>query len=68
MGRNQPKFHDIAMTLIERYIGKIQSDAIRTSLSYNGDFISITIKAQNQQQLDNIYRDLSENNEILIAL
>jgi len=70
MGRDQPEFRDAAVALIEQHAGKIRGDAIRTSLSRNGNFLSITItiKAQNQQQLDDIYRDLTEHREILVAL
>ena len=70
MGREQPEFRDAAVTLVERHTGKIRSDAIRTALSRNGNFLSITItiKAQSQQQLDDIYSDLSEHEEILVAL
>ena len=70
MGREQPEFRDAAVAVIERHTGKIRSDAIRTALSRNGNFLSITvtIKAQNQQQLDDIYSDLSEHEEILVAL
>ena len=70
MGREQPEFRDAAVALVERHTGKIRSGAIRTALSRNGNFLSITItiKAQNQQQLDDIYSDLSEHEEILVAL
>ncbi len=70
MGREQPEFRAAAVALIERHAGKIRSDSIRTALSRNGNFLSITvtIKAQNQQQLDDIYSDLSEHEEILVAL
>ncbi len=70
MGREQPEFRDAAVALVERHTGKIRSDAIRTALSRNGNFLSITItiKAQNQQQLDDIYSDLSAHEEILVAL
>lgn len=70
MGREQPEFRDAAVALIERHTGKIRSDAIRTALSRNGNFLSVTImiKAQSQQQLDDIYSDLTEHEEILVAL
>ncbi len=70
MGRDQREFRDAVMTLIEQHAGKIPGDAIRTALSRNGNFLSITItiKAQNQQQLDDIYRDLTEHDEILVAM
>jgi len=70
MGRDQPGFREAAVALIEQHAGEISDDAIRTSLSRKGNFlaITITIKAKNQQQLDDIYRDLTEHDEILVAL
>lgn len=70
MGRDHPEFRDAAVALIEQHAGEIQSDAIRTALSRKGNFLSITItiKAKSQQQLDDIYRDLTEHDEILVAL
>ncbi len=70
MGRDQPEFRKAAVALIEQHAGEIPDDAIRSTLSRKGNFLSITItiKAKNQQQLDDIYRDLTENDEILVAL
>ena len=70
MGRDHTDFRESAVSLIERHAGEIPSDAIRTTLSRKGNFLSITItiKARSQQQLDDIYRDLTEHDEILVAL
>lgn len=70
MGRDQPEFREAALALVEQHAGKIDSDAIRAALSRNGNFLSITItiKARSQQQIDDIYRDLTEHDEILVAL
>ena len=70
MGRDQPKFRETAVALIEQHAGKIQRETIRTALSRKGNFVSITItiKAKSQQQLDDIYLDLTEHDEILVAL
>lgn len=70
MGRDQPEFREAAVALIEQHTGELQRGAIRTALSRKGNFLSITItiKARSQQQLDNIYRDLAEHDEILVAL
>jgi len=70
MGRDQPQFREAAVTLIEQHAGEIPDDAIRTLISREGNFLSITItiKAKSQQQLDDIYRDLSDHDEILVAL
>ena len=70
MGRDRPGFREAAIALIEQHAGEISDDAIRTNLSREGNFLSITvtIKAKNQEQLHDIYRDLTANDEILVAL
>ena len=70
MGRDRPEFREAAVALVEQHAGEIPQDAIRTALSRKGNFLSITItiNAKNQQQLDDIYRDLSEHDEILVVL
>ena len=52
------------------YVGEIAEESIRISMSRNGNFLSITItiEATSQNQLDNIYNDLSGHDEILVAL
>ena len=70
MGRDEPGFREAAVALVEQHAGAISDDAIRTAMSRKGkkQSITITIKAKNQKQLDDIYRDLSKNEEILVAL
>ena len=70
LGRANRGFSDIAVRLVEQHVGKVTADAIQTSESKNGNFLSvtITIKAQCQEQLDNIYNDLSDHEGILVAL
>jgi len=70
MGRDSDEFRRVAIELVEKHAGKSTSDAIRMRPSRKGNFLSITItiKAINLEQLDNIYRDLSSNDEIVIAL
>ena len=70
MGRDRDSFRETAVALVERHTGKVSPDSIAESSSRNGNFLSITItiSAQNQEQLDNIYNDLSSHEEILVAL
>ncbi len=70
MGRDEPGFRESAVALVEQHAGAISDDAIRTAMSRKGNFLSITItiNAKNQKQLDDIYRDLSQHEEILVAL
>lgn len=70
MGRADAEFSDIAVRLIEQHVGPVTANAIRTSASRQGNFLSVTvtINAQSQEQLDNIYNDLSNHEDILVAL
>lgn len=70
MGRADDGFHDIAVRLVEQHVGKVAADAVQTSASKQGNFLSVTvtIDAQSQEQLDDIYNDLSNHEDILVAL
>ena len=70
MGRDGDTFRQVAIELVESHAGKIPEDSISESRSRKGNFLSITvtIDAENQQQLDNIYQALSDHEEILVAL
>ena len=70
MGRASPEFRALARSLVEKHTGPLADDAIQDSLSRNGAFVSvtITINAQNQQQLDDIYRAVTSNDDVLMAL
>lgn len=70
MGRDGDTFRQVAIELVETHTGKIPADAISESHSRKGNFLSITvtIDAESQQQLDNIYQALCDHEEILVAL
>lgn len=70
MGRDEPEFRETALSLVEKHAGHVPEDAIRTSSSSQGNFLSITvtIRATSQEQLDNIYRDLTADDRVLVAL
>jgi putative lipoic acid-binding regulatory protein len=70
MGRNDSGFRELALEIIERHTGTIAPDAVRTQPSNAGNFVSITVTvmASSQLQLDDIYRELSASDEILVAL
>jgi uncharacterized protein len=70
MGRDTPEFHASVRALVEKHTGPIDDGAIHTALSRNGRFVSITVtvRARSKQQLDDIYRDLSAHDDVLMAL
>jgi uncharacterized protein len=70
MGRDTPGFRETARALIENHVGPLDEDAIKFNLSGKGNFVSVTVTvtATSQQQLDDIYRDVSAHQDVLMAL
>jgi hypothetical protein len=70
MGRESVEFRLLARTLVEKHTGPLSDDAFQYAQSRNGSFVSVTVtvNAQSQQQLDDIYREVTSNDDILMAL
>ena len=70
MGRESPDFHATARKLVEKHTGPLDDDAFQAAQSRNGRFVSITVTvyAQSREQLDDIYRDLTAHDDVLMAL
>ena len=70
MGRNLPEFRITARALVEKHAGSVDDKAVQESLSRNERFVSVTVTiiATSQQQLDNIYQDVSDHSDVLMAL
>ena len=70
MGRESSEFQALARSLVEKHSGPLADKAVVNSLSSNGNFVSVTITvvATSQQQLDDIYNDLTSHDEVLMAL
>lgn len=70
MGRDTAEFRLTARQLVEKHTGAISDSAINDAISRKGNFVSITItvEATSQKQLDDIYRDVSSHEDVLMAL
>ena len=70
MGRESVEFRQAVRELVEKHTGPIDDAAIQSSLSRNGRFVSVTITvvAESREQLDNIYRDATANDDVIMAL
>lgn len=70
MGRESSEFQALARSLVEKHSGPLADEAVVSSLSRNGNFVSVTVTvvATSQEQLDDIYRELTSNDEVLMAL
>ena len=70
MGRETDEFRQTARELVEKHTGPLEDDAVESSLSRNGRFVSVTITvvAESREQLDNIYRDATAHDDVIMAL
>jgi len=70
MGANQDDFEGLVLSIIQKYAVVTAKEAMVSRVSRNGRFISLTmrINAESQEQLDNIYRELSAHEKVLMML
>ena len=70
MGRDTPEFRSTARSLVEKHVGELDDERVQGTLSRNGRFVSVTVTvtATSQQQLDDIYRDVTAHDDVLMAL
>lgn len=60
----------IVCEIVRRHVPDLGEGAIKTRNSRNGNYVAVTvtITAENRQQLDNIYMELSSHDRITMAL
>jgi putative lipoic acid-binding regulatory protein len=70
MGRESGEFRQAVRELVEKHTGPLDDEAVQASLSRNGRFVSVTITviAESREQLDNIYRDATAHDDVIMAL
>jgi len=70
MGWHADDFAALVVGIVRKHAPDFLDTGIEKRHSRGGRYISVTvtIQAQNREQLDNIYRDLTANGRILVAL
>jgi putative lipoic acid-binding regulatory protein len=70
MGANQADFESLILAIIKKHANVVEEEMIANRVSRNGRFVSITvqIRAESQEQLDAIYRELSAHERVLMML
>lgn len=70
MGRNGDDFEGRVTEIVFRHASLYVGEEIKTQPSAQGNFISVTvtIEATSKEQLDRIYQDLTDCEQILMAL
>lgn len=70
MGRAEDDFEALVLEIVSRHDPDFAAENLSVRASRDGNFISITavIIARSREQLDDLYRELSAHERILMAL
>ncbi len=70
MGRNDAEFEGVVTEIVLAHAGLYAGEAVTTQPSSSAKFISVTvtIEALSKAQLDRIYQDLTDCEQVLVAL
>jgi uncharacterized protein len=70
MGRRTDDFRSIVLGIVQKHAGPIAAANIEERPSSNGKYLSLTctINAQSKQQLDDLYRELTSCERVMVAL
>jgi putative lipoic acid-binding regulatory protein len=70
MGYRTDDFHIVVITIVQRHAPQLDAHKVRVQDSRNGRYRSVTVvvRAKSRDQLDAIYRDLTDNDQVVMAL
>lgn len=70
MGIDTPEFRSTVRALVEKHAGPVDDDAVKVTPSRTGRFVSVTVtfSAQSREQLDDLYREVTSHDAVLVAL
>lgn len=70
MGRASEDFESLVTTLVFKHAEPYAGEAVSVARSAEGNFLSVTVNvvATSKEQLDRIYMDLTDCEQVLMAL
>ena len=70
MGRGGEAFPGIVIEIVRRHAPDLDESRVRIRASRKGRYqsVTVTIRAASKNQLDNIYQELSDHDQVVIAL
>ena len=68
--KNKPANENLVLEIVQRNIANGASMQVNTRVSSGGAYlaVNVTFMAQTREQLDSIYKELSEHQEVIMAL
>ncbi len=70
MGRQSVEFRELVVSIAERHVGALEPERVQHRASKDGNYVSVTVtvRADSREQLDNLYRELTACEQILYVL
>jgi putative lipoic acid-binding regulatory protein len=70
MGKNEADFEVFVLELLKGHMPDLEASSLSTRLSRDGNYISVkaVLLVERKEQVDAIYRDLYEQERVLMAL
>ncbi len=70
IGRNTGNFEEIIVAIVRRHVPDLQDKEISSRLSRDGKYLSVTTTfiATSQEQLDDLYYELSRHELVMMVL
>ena len=70
MGRAADDFDTLVVSIVQRHVGDLHEHSITVRASAGGNYVSVTVtvRAESQHQLDNLYRELSGHERVVMVL
>ena len=70
IGRQDDNFEALVIEIVRRHAPNLNESQVKARPSRGGKWVAVTlvIQAESQEQLDAIYRDLSDNERVAWAL
>lgn len=70
LGRNDADFRDVVLSILRAHYEDLAPERIREQLSRRGNYLSITVTvfAVSREQIDEVFRDLTASDSVLMVL
>lgn len=70
VGRAGDDFNTLVVSIVQRHVGSLREESVTVRASAGGNYVSVTVTvvAESQHQLDNLYRELSGHERVVMVL
>lgn len=70
IGKDEQDFTSLVVAIVRKHVPQLRDDSVQRTLSGGGKYVSLTMifTAESKEQIDALYRELSEHESVLVVL